>query len=535
VDRLIQNIETIRIERMNMYATRIKVEKMVAKCLSFLVLATLLCCPAFCGEIHDAAKSGDLEKVKALLKENPDLLISKNDKGNTPLHFAAGYGYKAVAELLLAKGADVNAKGNGGQTPLHWACSSQKKDLVELLLDKGADVNAKDNGGATPLLELSGGKDIVELLLAKGADVNAKYDSSGETALHLASCCYADVVQLLLAKGANVNARNKAGETPLHKAAHMNGYKSVVDVLLANKADVNAKDKDGWTPLHRAAQHDYKDVAELLLDYKADVNATNNSGVTPLHEALFYDCDDVVDLLRQHGGQDTNPTVDASANQSGGATFTGNIPVAKKDVAGFYHVSDAMPDSYAFRDDGKKATIRNSFASKVPGNLRAVCSITITEIQKDLAVLNFRADSVPIAFNRTPDDVVYSGIVIGKTANVLYEKPMNERWFLTSDKGKVYCRGQITANYEGKKLAVLLYGDSAMQAMINADTELSHPLASSTQPDVKSTRASLTVLSWDVGQSTAVIRTAGGKENHVTLVKVSAAPSPAAVAILIAP
>ena len=36
---------------------------------------------AFCGEIHDAAKDGDLEKVKALLKDNPDLVNSKDNNG----------------------------------------------------------------------------------------------------------------------------------------------------------------------------------------------------------------------------------------------------------------------------------------------------------------------------------------------------------------------------------------------------------------------------------------------------------------------
>ena len=45
---------------------------------------------AFCGEIHDAAKAGDLAKVKALLKENPNLVLSKEYKeGRTSLHMAA--------------------------------------------------------------------------------------------------------------------------------------------------------------------------------------------------------------------------------------------------------------------------------------------------------------------------------------------------------------------------------------------------------------------------------------------------------------
>jgi hypothetical protein len=78
---------------------------------------------AFCGEIHDAAKDGDLAKVKALLKDNPDLVFNKDKEGMTPLHDAAASGYKDVAELLLANKADVDAKAGNGLTPLHVAAA----------------------------------------------------------------------------------------------------------------------------------------------------------------------------------------------------------------------------------------------------------------------------------------------------------------------------------------------------------------------------------------------------------------------------
>ncbi len=94
---------------------------------------------AFCGEIHDAAKKGDLDKVKSLLKANPDLVFNKddNDDGLTPLHMAAIAGYKEVAELLLASKADVNAKGKNGWTPLHAAELMGHEDVAELLRQHG--------------------------------------------------------------------------------------------------------------------------------------------------------------------------------------------------------------------------------------------------------------------------------------------------------------------------------------------------------------------------------------------------------------
>jgi ankyrin repeat protein len=188
---------------------------------------------AFGDEIHDAAKKGDLGKGKALIKGNPDLVASKDNVGRTPLHLAASFGHKEVAELLLTNKAEVNAKAKLGQTPLLWAASEGHKEVVELLLAGKADVNAADNNGWTPLHKAA----------ARG---------------------HKEVVELLLANKATVDARNIQGETPLMAAAG-EGRKEVVVVLLASKADVNAKDKKhGWTPVRWATAGGHKDLAELL-------------------------------------------------------------------------------------------------------------------------------------------------------------------------------------------------------------------------------------------------------------------------------
>lgn len=198
----------------------------------FLMVLTW-CGVGFGGEIHDAAKAGDAEKVKALLKSRSDLVNSRDATGRTPLHVAALFGKKDVVIVLLANKADVTAKANGGQTPLLWAASNGNKDVVALLIENKAEVDAKDNNGWTPLEKAAadGRKEAVELLLANKADINA---------------------------------RNNSGVTALIAAA-ANNHKEVVQLLLANQAEVNAKDKKhGWTALRFASGQGFNEVAELL-------------------------------------------------------------------------------------------------------------------------------------------------------------------------------------------------------------------------------------------------------------------------------
>jgi hypothetical protein len=98
----------------------------------------------------------------------------------------------AIAELLLARGADVNARDGSGMTPLHLVASASTQDkytaMAELLLARGADVNARDKSGMTPLhfAVKVDHRDMVDFLVAKGADINAK-DNEGKTPLLYAS------------------------------------------------------------------------------------------------------------------------------------------------------------------------------------------------------------------------------------------------------------------------------------------------------------------------------------------------------------
>lgn len=127
---------------------------------------------------HKAVRKGDIEQVKRSLDDDADLVFSRADDGDTPLHLALLYGQRDVAKLLLAHSADVNAKGHRGWTPLYCAAVKGYKDLAELLLAGGAHINAKESDGWTPLDRAIANrrKDVAELLRQHGgqASMNAK-------------------------------------------------------------------------------------------------------------------------------------------------------------------------------------------------------------------------------------------------------------------------------------------------------------------------------------------------------------------------
>jgi ankyrin repeat protein len=201
------------------------------------------------GSLHEAALNGKLEKAKALLKTNPGLVFNQDSYASqSPLHLAAQYGHKDVAELLLANKADVEANAYGGWTPLLNAVFGGHKDMVELLVANKANVNVKEAASRTPL--------------------------------HVAAeNGYTEIAAFLLASKADLNAKNREGYTPLHVAAARD-YKDMVMLLLANKAEVSATENSGLTPLHIAARNGSKEAVELLLAARADPNAKDNAGQT---------------------------------------------------------------------------------------------------------------------------------------------------------------------------------------------------------------------------------------------------------------
>jgi uncharacterized protein len=140
-------------------------------------------------DIFEAAATGRAERVRALLKSNPDLANAFAADGFTPLGLAAFFGHREAAQVLLDGGAQVNVSSRNAlkAVPLRSAAVAGHLDIARLLIARGADVNARGEGGQTPLHEVAGvGRvEFARLLLEHGADINARGDD-GKTPLTVA-------------------------------------------------------------------------------------------------------------------------------------------------------------------------------------------------------------------------------------------------------------------------------------------------------------------------------------------------------------
>jgi ankyrin repeat protein len=140
-------------------------------------------------DVFEAAALGRVDRLRAVLDEDPARLNSVAADGFFPLGLAAYFKHPDAARLLLDRGADPNqAASNGAKvTALHAAVSSNQPQIVEWLLDAGADVNARQQMDYTPLMGAAANARtaILDLLLARGADP-ALRTTDGKSAADLA-------------------------------------------------------------------------------------------------------------------------------------------------------------------------------------------------------------------------------------------------------------------------------------------------------------------------------------------------------------
>ncbi len=124
-----------------------------------------------------AAYNGNIEAVKKNLAAGTDVKVKGGFADGASLHYAAANGHKEIAELLIEKGADVNAKDKYERTPLHGVTT---KEIAELLIAKGADANAAMKNGRTALDMTKRHPEIADLLRKHGGKTGEELKAEGK-------------------------------------------------------------------------------------------------------------------------------------------------------------------------------------------------------------------------------------------------------------------------------------------------------------------------------------------------------------------
>ena len=156
---------------------------------------------------YQAIRNNDLAVLRVLLKAAD--ANTKDKRGTTPLMYAAAFGSIDAMNMLLAAGADANAKNALDASALHWCAGDLAK--VRLLVSKGADVNVRSKPGRTPLIIAAahdGASEIVRVLLNQGADVSARDGAMVNALAAAADANDTTTVRLLLDRGATVSAKD---------------------------------------------------------------------------------------------------------------------------------------------------------------------------------------------------------------------------------------------------------------------------------------------------------------------------------------
>ncbi len=186
--------------------------------LSAVLILVHLAIIASAEPIVEAAKSGDLKIVKAVLAKDPSKLNATDESKYTALHWACMRAHWDVVEFLIAKGADLNVVGGDGGTQINWAVHHDNVEIIKLMVEKGAKLNIRNQWGMTELHTAiwRGCIHVVEYLLDHGSDPMIK-TNEGWTAMHYAfRSGHDNVIEMLKKRGLSTDVKDNQGRFPRH-------------------------------------------------------------------------------------------------------------------------------------------------------------------------------------------------------------------------------------------------------------------------------------------------------------------------------
>lgn len=238
------------------------------RCSRFLAVCVTIVLSVVVGyaqPLIETVKTGDVKRVKALIKKKSTNINEVDSEGLTSLMVATIANDSLMAVVLLDGGANPNLQSKSGMSALHAAAFNNRDGIVQLLISYRADLNLLDSKGRTPIMVAAqmGNTNPITYLAQAGAALEVR-DLRGNTPLMLA--CggrHLGAMDELLERGANPNCRDLQGRTPLMLLA-VHGEDEMVRILIKNKADFTLVDHTMKTALAYAKDYRRKAVIAVL-------------------------------------------------------------------------------------------------------------------------------------------------------------------------------------------------------------------------------------------------------------------------------
>lgn len=301
--------------------------------------------------LHTAAMTGNIQKVRSLIKSGADINFKEPPYFVSPIFSAVQGKNKQVVDMMIKAGAELNVEADDHMTPLGCAVLDGDLNITKLLVDNGARLHTRiyDNLSILHVAVARGHVEIVKFLIDKGIDVNAQTEDE-ETALHLAiKTKNKEIVKLLLDGEADTNimANNVIEEgtdideetgggpkiTTLWLALFLQLPDYIIDLLIEKGANIHARTSGGLTVLHLAAILGYVREVNLFLQAGCDVNVKSHRKNTPLHFAANAGHVKVVETLLKVEGIEVNPKSNIGETPLAKAAGHGSLAIVKALVA----------------------------------------------------------------------------------------------------------------------------------------------------------------------------------------------------------